>query len=150
MALQLTIHTIDVRQRESALVVAADVAAGRHRTILIDGGLLGYVETVRNFIDPILGNYGYPLDHILVSHYDKDHSGGVIGLLNADNMRVVSEAISNGGKCGAMGRSRHSPPANRLRSCGRIGNDPRSLRPEREPNSDNVPSCFSPSCREDR
>lgn len=95
MALQLTIHTIDVRQRESALVVAADVAAGRHRTILIDGGLLGYVETVRNFIDPILGNYGYPLDHILVSHYDKDHSGGVIGLLNADNMRVVSEAISN-------------------------------------------------------
>ena len=95
MALQLTIHTIDVAQRESALVVAADVAAGRHRTILIDGGLLGYAETVRNFIDPILRGYGYPLDRILVSHYDKDHSGGVIGLLNADNMRVVSEAISN-------------------------------------------------------
>jgi hypothetical protein len=95
MALQLTIHTIDVAQRESALVVAADVAAGRHRTILIDGGLFGYAETVRNFIDPILRGYGYPLDRILVSHYDKDHSGGVIGLLNADNMRVVSEAISN-------------------------------------------------------
>ena len=63
MALQLTIHTIDVRQRESALVVAADVAAGRHRTILIDGGLLGYVETVRNFIDPILGNYGEVQTH---------------------------------------------------------------------------------------
>ena len=95
MALQPTIHTIDVRQGESALVVAADVAAGRHRTILIDGGLLGYAETVHDFIDPILRGYGYPLDHILVSHYDKDHSGGVIGLLNADNMRVVSEAISN-------------------------------------------------------
>ncbi len=95
MALQLTIHTIDVEQGESALVVAADVAAGRHRTILIDGGQLGYAETVRNFIDSILRGYGYPLDHILVSHYDKDHSGGVIGLLNADNMRVVSEAISN-------------------------------------------------------
>ena len=95
MALQLTIHTIDVEQEESALVVAADVAAGRHRTILIDGGLLGYAETVHNFIDPMLRGYGYPLDHILVSHYDKDHSGGVIGLLNADNMRVVSEAISN-------------------------------------------------------
>ena len=95
MALQLTIHTIDVAQKESVLVVAADVAAGRHRTILIDGGLFGYAETVRNFIDPILRGYGYPLDRILVSHYDKDHSGGVIGLLNADNMRVVSEAISN-------------------------------------------------------
>jgi hypothetical protein len=95
MALQLTIHTIDLRQEESALVVAADVAAGRHRTILIDGGLLGYAETVQNFIDPVLRGYGYSLDHILVSHYDKDHSGGVIGLLNADNMRVVSEAISN-------------------------------------------------------
>jgi hypothetical protein len=95
MALELTIHTIDVEQEESALVVAADVAAGRHRTILIDGGLLGYAETVHDFIDPILKGYGYPLDRILVSHYDKDHSGGVIGLLNADNMRVVSEAISN-------------------------------------------------------
>jgi hypothetical protein len=95
MALELTIHTIDVEQEESALVVAADVAAGRHRTILIDGGLLGYAETVHDFIDPLLRDYGYPLDRILVSHYDKDHSGGVIGLLNADNMRVVSEAISN-------------------------------------------------------
>lgn len=95
MALQLTIHTIDVEKEESALVVATDVAAGRHRTILIDGGVLGYAETVHNFIDPILKGYGYPLDHILVSHYDKDHSGGIIGLLNADNMRVVSEAISN-------------------------------------------------------
>ena len=92
MALQLTIHTIDVEREESALVVAADVAAGRHRTILIDGGVLGYAETVQNFIDPILTDHDYPL---LVSHYDKDHSGGVIGLLNADNMRVVSEAISN-------------------------------------------------------
>ena len=95
MALQLTIHTADVAQRESALVVAADVAAGRQRTILIDGGLLGCAESVHNFIDPILRGYGYPLDHILVSHYDKDHSGGVIGVLHADNMRVVSEAISN-------------------------------------------------------
>ena len=95
MAMQLTIHTINAERRESALVVAADVAAGRHRTILIDGGLLGYAETVHNFIDPILRGYGYTLDHILVSDYDKDHSGGVIGLLNADNMRVVSETISN-------------------------------------------------------
>jgi hypothetical protein len=95
MALQLTIHTTDVGQAESALVVAADVAAGRHRTILIDGGLLACAETARNFIDPILRGYRYPLDRILVSHYDKDQSGGVIGLLNADNMRVVSEAISN-------------------------------------------------------
>ena len=79
MALQLTIHTIDVEQGESALVVAADVAAGRHRTILIDGGQLGYAETVRNFIDSILRGYGYPLDHILVSHYDKDHSGELTG-----------------------------------------------------------------------
>ncbi len=95
MALQLTIHMIDVGQRESALVVAADVAAGRHRTILIDGGLLGYAETIHNFIDPTLRGYGCPLDHILASHYDKDQTGGVIGLLNADNMRVVSEVISN-------------------------------------------------------
>ena len=93
--MQLTIHTINAERRESALVVAADVAVGRHRTILIDGGLLGYAETVHNFVDPILRGYGYTLDHILVSHYDKDHSGGVIGLLNADNMRVVSETISN-------------------------------------------------------
>ena len=93
--MQLTIHTIEVEQGESVLVVAADVATGRHRTILIEGGLLGYAETVHNFIDPILRGYGYSLDHVLVSHYDKDHSAEVIGLLNADNMRVVSETISN-------------------------------------------------------
>jgi hypothetical protein len=95
MALQLTIHIIDAQQGEITFVVGADVTAGRHRTILIDGGLLGYAETVHNFIDPLLRGYGYALDHVLVSHYDKDHSGGVIGLLNANNMRVVSETISN-------------------------------------------------------
>ena len=151
MALQLTIHTADVAQRESALVVAADVAAGRHRTILIDGGLLGYAESVHNFIDPILRGYGYPLDHILVSHYDKDHSGGVIGLLNADNMRVVSEAISNAVANAAQWAAAGTRPQQiACGAVGRIGNDPRSLWPEREPNPDNVPSCFSPGCREDR
>ncbi|HET7060883.1 MAG TPA: hypothetical protein VFI43_01750 [Nitrosospira sp.] len=52
MALQLTTRTIDVEQRESALVVAADVAARRHWAILIDGGLLRYAETIHSFIDP--------------------------------------------------------------------------------------------------
>jgi beta-lactamase superfamily II metal-dependent hydrolase len=95
MAWELQIHTIDVGQGESSLIVARDTAAGgQHRTMLIDGGEAGFAETVHNYVAAQLGPLGIPLDHILVSHYDGDHSGGVTALLQADNLWRVCDLIA--------------------------------------------------------
>jgi hypothetical protein len=62
--------------------------------MLIDGGLAGYAATVHNYVDARLTALGIPLDHILVSHYDVDHSGGIKALLIADNLYHVCDAIA--------------------------------------------------------
>lgn len=94
MAWELTVYTIDVGQGDSSLIVAEDVPGGQHRTILIDGGLQMYAPTLHTFLTSILGPKGYMLDFILVSHYDEDHYGGIVGLLNADNMSQVSRIVT--------------------------------------------------------
>ncbi|HEX3557448.1 MAG TPA: MBL fold metallo-hydrolase [Thermoanaerobaculia bacterium] len=91
MPWQLEIHIIDVGQGESSLIVADD-GAGQSRTMLIDAGLPIYGETVHDYIVQKLN--GRPLDHILVSHYDADHSGGIKSLLIADNLYRLSETIA--------------------------------------------------------
>lgn len=92
---QLEIHTIDVGQGESSLVIAYNddpkYKGRRTRTMLIDGGLAGCAQIIHQYIFQQLITLAakfkvpVPLDHILVTHYDKDHSGGITALLVADN-----------------------------------------------------------------
>jgi beta-lactamase superfamily II metal-dependent hydrolase len=96
MAWELEIHIIDVGQGESSLIIARNPTIPQTRTMLIDAGLPGCAETVHNYITA-LGLGG--VDHILVSHYDGDHSGGIITLLMADNLyrlcEIIAEAAGN-------------------------------------------------------
>ena len=98
MAWNLEIHTIDVGQGESSLIIAYDPATNESRSMLIDAGLSSYAKTVHEYITSQLSLLGLPrtVSHILVSHYDGDHSGGIVSLLTADNLyrqcKVLAEA----------------------------------------------------------
>ncbi|MFI0846893.1 hypothetical protein [Mesorhizobium sp. IMUNJ 23232] len=91
----LEIATIDVGQGESSLIIARDTAAGgASRTMLIDGGEPGYAATVHNFVTARLAVHGLQrVDVIVTTHYDDDHSGGVIALLQADIFEASAEII---------------------------------------------------------
>ncbi|GAA2143752.1 MBL fold metallo-hydrolase [Actinomadura napierensis] len=93
MAWQLDIHTIDVNAGESSLIIAEDTAVpGSRRSLLIDGGLDPYAETVHDKIVTELP-LGGP-DYILVTHYDIDHSAGITNLLYADNLSNLVTAVA--------------------------------------------------------
>ena len=91
----LDISTIDVGQGESALIIARDTAGGgASRTMLIDGGESGYAATVHNFVAARLALHGLAhVDVDVTTHYDDDHSGGVIALLEADIFEASAELI---------------------------------------------------------
>lgn len=91
MPWQLEIHIIDVWQGESSLIIARNPATGARRSMLIDGGLGTYARTVHNYI-LAQGLVNGP-DHVLVTHYDKDHTNGITALLVADNVYHVSDMI---------------------------------------------------------
>jgi len=94
MPWKLEIHIIDVGQGESSLIIAKN--GPQHRTMLIDGGLAGYAETVHTYVKQQLDYHEIDhLDHIVVSHYDDDHSGGVIALLTADNLYGICKVIAD-------------------------------------------------------
>jgi beta-lactamase superfamily II metal-dependent hydrolase len=88
----LKIHQIDVGQGESTLIVARNLATGEQRSMLIDGGIHGCGPIVHAYVAE--NTYGMHLDHIVVSHYDTDHSGGVAALLTADNLYAVAQTIA--------------------------------------------------------
>jgi beta-lactamase superfamily II metal-dependent hydrolase len=88
----LAIHQIDVGQGEATLIVARDTSGSEQRSMLIDSGLHAYGETVHKYVSEHTHNQ--PLDHIVVSHYDKDHFGGVASLLTADNAHAVAQTIA--------------------------------------------------------
>lgn len=90
MPYTLDIHTIDVGQGESSLIIA-DNRAGRRRVMLIDGGLAAQAQTVHNRIRALAP--AGP-DHIVVTHYDDDHSGGITALLIADNLYKLCDMIA--------------------------------------------------------
>lgn len=92
MAWTLSINTIDVQQGESALVLAKDDASGAKRSMLIDGGKGGQAGRVNQYLLDNLGDAN--LDHILITHYDLDHSGGIINLLEADNFYDICDFIT--------------------------------------------------------
>lgn len=111
MTWQLDIHTIDVEQGESALVVACDIAANgalrQLRTMLIDGGERSYAERIHAYITKpdivVPGQSIASLDCILVSHYDDDHSGGITSLLIADNAYRIADRIAQAAHAAASG-----------------------------------------------
>lgn len=97
MPWELQIHTIDVAQGESALVIVENVAQNLFYSMLIDGGLGQYGNVVDNYISPILQDR--QLDYVVTSHYDNDHSGGITRILRNDNMSQlvlsVTETVFN-------------------------------------------------------
>ncbi|HEY0170567.1 MAG TPA: MBL fold metallo-hydrolase [Pyrinomonadaceae bacterium] len=92
MPWELEINIIDVGQGESSLIIARNPATGAVRSLLIDGGLATYAQTVHNYV-VARGLLNGP-DQILVTHYDVDHTGGIQALLIADNLYRVSDMIA--------------------------------------------------------
>lgn len=93
MAWELEIHTIDVGEGESTLIIAHEPTDGQTRTMLVDGGKAEYAETVHRYVSSYLDKV--PLDHILVTGYGPEHVKGVARLLNADNLHFLAKAIAD-------------------------------------------------------
>lgn len=90
MGWELTIDTIDVGQGESSLIVVKYDGA-IVRTMLIDGGKNNQAPVVNAYLDHWKIS---SVDVVVVSHYDDDHSGGIIELLKADNLYVLCEQVA--------------------------------------------------------
>lgn len=87
MAWNLEIHTIDVAQGESSLLVASN-ETGTTYSILIDGGLAKYGRMVDDYVRERLDRH--ELDAIVTTHYDSDHSGGHVSIFQADNLSTIA------------------------------------------------------------
>jgi hypothetical protein len=95
MAWKLTVWVLDVGQGDSSLIIAEDDKTGQARTLLIDGGRARYAETVHSLVRRFLRGRGIPeLDHILVSTYNRPHHGGLLQLLNADNLYHFAHMVA--------------------------------------------------------
>jgi beta-lactamase superfamily II metal-dependent hydrolase len=97
MAWELEISTIDVAQGESSLVVARDAGGpGGARVMIIDGGRQSWGPVVHRYVRGRLAALGLArVDHLLVTHYDADHVGGVESLLNSDNLWALCTVLGN-------------------------------------------------------
>lgn len=93
MAWELGIKTFDVGRGESSVIVARDAVAGQRRVMLIDGGLANQGNPVNTYLDNFIG-VGITVDHIVVTHYDVDHSGGIMSLLGADNFYWICDKVA--------------------------------------------------------
>jgi beta-lactamase superfamily II metal-dependent hydrolase len=93
MAWELYIKTFDVGRGESSVIVANEPITGQHRTMLIDGGLANQGAEVNTYLNNFIG-VGAAVDHILVTHYDVDHSGGIMAILGADNFYAICDKVA--------------------------------------------------------
>jgi hypothetical protein len=89
----LEIHTIDVGQGDSCLIVARDTVGNNHKNLLIDGGLPDRGFFVNDYVAGLA--YVQAVDRILVSNYDADHMGGVRTILEADNLWQFIDELAN-------------------------------------------------------
>lgn len=103
MAWNLFVYTIDVSQGESSLIIADDPAIPQRRTMLVDGGESRQGSVVNQFIAARGIN---AVDHILITHYDTDHSGGIMSLLEADNFHVICQYLATSAATWAVGNNR--------------------------------------------
>ncbi len=108
MVWELEIHIIDVGQGDSSLIIAHNTASGQYRTMLIDAGEGKYARTVHDYVVAHLPA-GAGLDHILVSHYHKDHVNGVTNLLIMDNIYRICEIIANAAGNAAYDAATNAP-----------------------------------------
>lgn len=75
----LEIHFLDVGQGDSCFMITPN-----HKTILIDGGgsTSNTFDVGKDTLIPYLLDKGYTkLDYILISHFDQDHVGGILPIL---------------------------------------------------------------------
>jgi ribonuclease BN (tRNA processing enzyme) len=102
MPWNLSIETIDVGQGESSFIKTWTDDGQHTRTMLIDGGLADRGITVHNHVinsirdqETSMGMQGiFHVDRIMVSHFDADHSGGIIKILEADNFYKLCDIIT--------------------------------------------------------
>ncbi len=89
----LEVSVIDVGQGDSSLIIATNGA--QTRSMLIDGGISSCAGVVHDYVAGRLAGYGGgTLDHIVVTHYDDDHAGGIQQLLKSDNLVDIADVIA--------------------------------------------------------
>lgn len=82
-----TLHFIDVGQGDSCFIMTK-----HNKKILIDGGgsESSSFDVGEKTLIPYLLNQGvYTLDYVMISHFDTDHCGGVLSVLESLNVKMV-------------------------------------------------------------
>ena len=90
----LEIHFLDVGQGDSCFIITPN-----RKTILIDGGgsTSSTFDVGKDTLIPYLLDEGYTkLDYVFISHFDQDHVGGVLSLL--EELKVGQIFISKQGE----------------------------------------------------
>ena len=75
----LEVHFLDVGQGDACFIITPN-----HKTILIDGGgsTSSSFDVGKDTLIPYLLDRGYTkLDYVFISHFDQDHVGGILSLL---------------------------------------------------------------------
>ena len=90
----LEIHFLDVGQGDSCFIITPN-----HKTILIDGGgsTSNTFDVGKDTVIPYLLDKGYTtLDYVFISHFDQDHVGGILSVL--EELKVGQVFISKQGE----------------------------------------------------
>lgn len=90
----LEIHFLDVGQGDSSFIITPN-----HKTILIDGGgsTSSTFDVGKDTLIPYLLDKGYTkLDYVFISHFDQDHIGGILSIL--EELKVGQIFISKQGE----------------------------------------------------
>ena len=91
---EFTIYFLDVGQGDCTLIKTPN-----NKTILIDGGegCSGNFDEGKNTVIPYLLDRGYTkLDYIIISHFDSDHVGGLLSVI--EELKVGKVIISKQGE----------------------------------------------------
>ncbi len=83
----LKIHFVDVGQGDCTFIITP-----QNKTILIDGGgsLLEDFDVGKKILIPYLLNKGYNyLDYVIISHFDQDHIGGIMTILEELSVKNI-------------------------------------------------------------
>ena len=90
----LEIHFLDVGQGDSCFIITPN-----HKTILIDGGgsTSSTFDVGKDTLIPYVLDKGYTkLDYVFISHFDQDHIGGILSIL--EELKVGQIFISKQGE----------------------------------------------------